>query len=215
MRLRAETMPAVTVSPRPNGLPTAITPSPTRILSLSPNLTVFSGLSLSHLQHGDVDLGVLADDLGLQLAAVGEDDDDLVGVADDVIVGDDDAGGVDDEAGAERGGFARRPRLAVHAVVLEELLEHVVERRALGQVRHGLGAVALSSIVWVAEMLTTASATSVDEIGEVGRRVWASSGAGAPARPATSASARAPRVNLRMGDHPLPGSGRSVVRANV
>ncbi len=47
LRLRAEMMPAVTVSPRPNGLPTAITPSPTRILSLSPNLTVLSGLSLS------------------------------------------------------------------------------------------------------------------------------------------------------------------------
>ena len=40
-------MPAVTVSPRPNGLPTAITPSPTRALSLSPNFTVLNGLSLS------------------------------------------------------------------------------------------------------------------------------------------------------------------------
>ena len=50
LRLRAEMMPAVTVSPRPNGLPTAITPSPTRILSLSPNLTVLSGFSLSTLR---------------------------------------------------------------------------------------------------------------------------------------------------------------------
>ena len=49
LRLRAEMMPAVTVSPRPNGLPTAITPSPTRALSLSPNLTVLNGLSLSTL----------------------------------------------------------------------------------------------------------------------------------------------------------------------
>ena len=36
---RAETMPAVTVPPRPNGLPTAITASPTRTLLLSPNVT--------------------------------------------------------------------------------------------------------------------------------------------------------------------------------
>ena len=41
-RLRAEMMPTVTVPPRPNGLPIAITQSPMRILSESPNLTAFS-----------------------------------------------------------------------------------------------------------------------------------------------------------------------------
>ncbi len=41
-RLRAETMPTVTVPPRPNGLPIAITQSPMRILSESPNFTAFS-----------------------------------------------------------------------------------------------------------------------------------------------------------------------------
>ena len=45
LRLRAETMPAVTEPPRPNGLPTASTQSPTRALSLSPNFTAFSGFS--------------------------------------------------------------------------------------------------------------------------------------------------------------------------
>ncbi len=44
-RLRAETMPAVTVPPRLNGLPIAITHSPSRSLSESPNFTAFSGLS--------------------------------------------------------------------------------------------------------------------------------------------------------------------------
>ena len=44
-RLRAETMPAVTVPPRLNGLPIAITHSPSRSLSLSPNFTALSGLS--------------------------------------------------------------------------------------------------------------------------------------------------------------------------
>ena len=44
-RLRAETMPDETEPPRPNGLPIAITGSPIRILSESPNLTKGSGLS--------------------------------------------------------------------------------------------------------------------------------------------------------------------------
>ena len=101
-------LPAVTVSPRPKGLPTAITPSPTRILSLSPNLTVLSGLSLLTAQHGDVDFGEIADDLRLQFTPIGEDDHDVVGVTDDVIVGDDDARGVDHEAGAQRARFVGR-----------------------------------------------------------------------------------------------------------
>src|SRR5712691_3924570 len=45
-RLRAETMPAVTVPPRLNGLPIAITHSPSRSLSESPNLTDLSFLSV-------------------------------------------------------------------------------------------------------------------------------------------------------------------------
>ena len=43
-RLRADTMPAVTEPPRLNGLPIAITHSPSRTLSESPNLTALSGL---------------------------------------------------------------------------------------------------------------------------------------------------------------------------
>ena len=43
-RLRADTMPAVTEPPRLNGLPIAITHSPSRSLSESPNFTAFSGL---------------------------------------------------------------------------------------------------------------------------------------------------------------------------
>src|SRR3954463_12152537 len=44
-RLRADTMPAVTVPPRLNGLPMAITHSPSRSLSESPNLTATSGFA--------------------------------------------------------------------------------------------------------------------------------------------------------------------------
>ena len=48
-RPRADTMPVVTVPPRPKGLPTAITDWPTLILVLSANWTNGSGLSLSTL----------------------------------------------------------------------------------------------------------------------------------------------------------------------
>ena len=44
-RLRADTMPAVTEPPRLNGLPIAITHSPSRSLSESPNFTATSGLT--------------------------------------------------------------------------------------------------------------------------------------------------------------------------
>ena len=44
-RLRAETMPAVTVPPRLNGLPIATTQSPSRSLSESPNFTAISGFT--------------------------------------------------------------------------------------------------------------------------------------------------------------------------
>jgi len=42
-RLRAETMPTDTEPPRPNGLPMAITQSPTRIASDTPKGTAGSG----------------------------------------------------------------------------------------------------------------------------------------------------------------------------
>ena len=91
-RLRADTMPAVTEPPRLNGLPIAITHSPSLILSESPNFTAFSGLRRLDPQHREIGLLVAADHLGLEPRAVVEDDVDLVGIRDHVIVGDDDAG---------------------------------------------------------------------------------------------------------------------------
>ena len=111
-------------------------------------------------QHRQIDLGVLADQFGLDPRAVVEDDGDLVGVGDHVVVGDDDAGGVDDEAGAERvhparlcccpGGCSRRPGRPGHlaaltplaAAAVEEVAEQLVELRIVGQVRRlGGGAI--------------------------------------------------------------------------
>ena len=82
-----------------------------------------------HFQQREVGLGIVAENLGdLQLGAVGEVDDDLVGALDDVIVGDDEARRVDDEARAERAHFARQ---AVLLLVIEEIVEEFLEGRAL------------------------------------------------------------------------------------
>ena len=160
-RLRAETMPAVTVPPRLNGLPIAITHSPSRSLSESPNFTALSGLSGLTLQQREIGLGVLADQLGLEPRAVVEDDGDLVGVGDHVIVGDDDAGRIDDEAGAERIDAARaRVRRVLSlalAAAVEEVPEQLVELRIVAAA--AASAVLRDSTFCEVEILTTASIT--------------------------------------------------------
>ena len=109
-RLRAEMMPTVTVPPRPNGLPIAITQSPMRILLELPNFTAVSFLPFGSTFSTAMSVLVsVPTSVGLQLDAVGEIDLDLVGVGDHVVVGDDDALlGVDDEAGAQRLHLLRR-----------------------------------------------------------------------------------------------------------
>src|SRR5437899_2841130 len=102
------------------------------------------------LQDRNVGLLVDPDQLGLDLCAVVHDHVDFVGIRDDVIVGDDDARFIDDEAGAERIGFARRLHLAVlvaalrrtAAAVLEEVVEELLKRRARRQLRHRVPAAA-------------------------------------------------------------------------
>ena len=101
-RLRAETMPAVTVPPRLNGLPIAITHSPSRSFSESPNFTALSGLSDLTRSSAMSVFWSLPIELGLEPRAVVEDDGDLVGLRDDVVVGDHDARRIDDEARAQR-----------------------------------------------------------------------------------------------------------------
>src|SRR6478735_5432923 len=78
-RPRAETMPAVTVVPMPKGLPIArISPGDGR-----------QGLRGLDLDHGQIGLGVGADQLAGQFRAVVERYLDIGGVGDDVVVGDD------------------------------------------------------------------------------------------------------------------------------
>jgi hypothetical protein len=70
-RPSAETTPVVTVCWRPSGLPTAIAIWPTR----------------SHPQHGEVAAGVVANQIGVELAAVGERDANLRSAVNDVAIG--------------------------------------------------------------------------------------------------------------------------------
>ena len=103
-RCLAEMMPTVTEPPSPNGLPIAITQSPTFMLVRRAERDSRQRLLRRHLEQREIGLGVLAEHLvDLELRAVVEVDDDLVGAVDDVIVGDDQAFlAVDHEAGAER-----------------------------------------------------------------------------------------------------------------
>ena len=114
------------------------------------------------LEQGDVGLGVAADHRGLQIGVVVQDDGDLVGIGDDVVIGDDIARRIDDEAGAERGRLARRHlrMVALGQAVLEEVVKELLKWRARRKLRHvGPGLVAAGSPevfrVCVVEMLTT------------------------------------------------------------
>ena len=154
-RCLAEMMPTVTEPPSPNGLPIAITQSPT--LSLSGRAEGHRGQRLlrRHLQQREIGLGVLADDLvDLELGAVVEVDDDLVGAVDDVIVGDDEAFlAVDDEAGAERGPLRSDGDLP--PLRLKKSSKNSSNGAPFGT--FGNGAPSGPFTVWLVEMLTTAS----------------------------------------------------------
>ena len=120
-------MPAVTVPPSPNGLPIAITGSPTRTLSESAKVAERQRSSAVDLDQREVGVRILADHLGRQLAAVLQGDGDLVGAVDDVVVGDDQAVVVDDEAGAHRG--RRQARAKPGGIGIERL--HLLAEEAL------------------------------------------------------------------------------------
>ena len=91
----------------------------------------------------------------LELRAVVEVDDDLVGALDDVIVGDDEAFlAVDDEAGAERGHLAVGPERAV-TLLSKKSSKNSSNGEPFGTLGSGTPCGPLT--VWLVEMLTTAS----------------------------------------------------------
>ena len=162
-RLRAETMPAVTVPPRLNGLPIAITHSPSRSFSESPNFTAVSGLSDFTRRSARSVFWSRPMTSALRPRAVIENDVDLVGFRDDVIVGDDDAGGVDDEAGAERVDPPRRVAVLARALSPcwpRRFLKNSSKNSSNGEPGGSCGiALPRPSTVCDVEMLTTASIT--------------------------------------------------------
>ena len=93
------------------------------------------------LDHRDVGALVGADDLGRELAPVGEAHGHLVRVRHHVRVGEDVAVGADDEAGARAAHRLARPRLLVRrrdAEALEEVIEGIVRREPLDTTLGGL-----------------------------------------------------------------------------
>ena len=86
------------------------------------------------LEQGDVDAAVGADQLGLELGVILEDDGDVLSALDHVVVGDDVAIAIDHETRSERRTAPLLLLLATTAV--EELLEELLERRARRQLRH-------------------------------------------------------------------------------
>src|ERR1700761_4225464 len=94
-------MPAVTDPPSPKGLPTASTQSPTRTLLESPHFSTGSGCFGSTLRRARSVTMSRPADRRLERRVVGQDDGDLLGPGNDMIVGGDQSRGIDDEAGAE------------------------------------------------------------------------------------------------------------------
>ena len=139
-RPRAETMPAVTEPPRPNGLPAASTQSPTSTWRESPNATAGSGpVACTLISATSVSSSEPMTSAGSRVPSVRRDHD-LVGVTDHVVVGHDQPGRIDDEAGTG----AHRLLLAIAEAAAELAAERRVTqfRRQFAQhlaAGHGLG----------------------------------------------------------------------------
>ena len=135
-------IPIVTVWPMPSGFPSASATSPTRTLSESPSWSVCR-LALSILRTAEIARRIRSDDLGHHRPPVAELDCHMVGVLDDVIVGEDVAVGAHDDARAEAAltpllGLAAATRRA--ELIPEELpQERVVRHLGAGVAYAALG----------------------------------------------------------------------------
>jgi hypothetical protein len=87
----------------------------------------FLAVLLADLQHGEVGLGIAADQPGIEVAAVAEGDLDLVSAFDDVEVRENIAVRADNDAGTEPGGF----RLIALGTVAEEVTEDRVVKQGI------------------------------------------------------------------------------------
>ncbi len=121
------------------------------------------------LQHGKIGARVGADQLGLELGIVAQDDGDVLGALDHVVVGDHVAVGIDDEARAQRGAAALLLLLSIAAV--EEFLEQLLERRARRELRHVAQPRALLRQVLRRGDVDHGRHQHVDHVGEALRRI--------------------------------------------
>ena len=129
VRASAETMPCVTLWPTPNGLPMAMTKSPTSSASESPRSSAGNSPGALDLQHGQIGAGVAQHDLGLVFMLVGDRDLHVGHAFDDMVIGDHEAAGVDDHAGAERLRDALLLPLRLAAAAEEMAEERIVHQR--------------------------------------------------------------------------------------
>ena len=191
----ALTMPAVTVLSRPNGEPIAITHSPTFSLVESPMRT--DGRPVASILTSATSVRLSAPiDLRLELALVGQRDDDLVGALDDVGVGHHVAVGAEDEARADAARLRRRRRRRLlrpprgfgpvrhrDAEAAEEL-EHVLVDLGPPPPRPARGALGGADV-------DHRRADLLDQLGEVGQALGARRARRAEAtRPSDSATRR-------------------------
>ncbi len=131
-RPRAETMPAVTVPPRPNGLPMAITQSPV-LTSERPSGTKGNGLLARGFEQRKIGFGIGADDPRLQDVASLGNDLDLDRAFHHVMVGDDVAVRRNEEAGPLAPDGRKLPR-ALPEVTALRTLEEPFQGRALERI---------------------------------------------------------------------------------
>ena len=127
----------VTVWPTPNGLPMASTTSPIAQRSDLPRVMAGRFLSVD-LEHGEIGLGIAADDLGGGVAAVAQEYLDGIGTADNVVIGEDVTLIAEDHA-TSQAAFDALARRILPAP--EELLEDWIPEQRIWLNSHDLGGV--------------------------------------------------------------------------
>ena len=136
VRPRAEITPVVTLFEYPSGLPMAMATCPTRSAAESPNSTKGSAAGGADAQHGEVRVGIAADQIGFDAGLFVQAHDQPLGAVHDMTVGEQIAVGREQESRT-----ARVPRIARRAAgaALRDLDEGDGRSDALQGADHGAG----------------------------------------------------------------------------
>ena len=138
LRAVADTIPAVTVRSRPNGLPMAIDPLPDAQAIGIAELGRRQRRRRVDLQHRDVGLGIAPDERGRELPGVGETHGDVLSVLDNVVVRQDVSRWIHNHARARRARILAGPALEISIVelVAEILAEPLLVRAGAAALGH-------------------------------------------------------------------------------